>query len=255
MVPETEQATLGSYLRGERERKKVSLEEISAISKINVKLLAHLEDDSHEHLPKPIFIKGYLKIYSSHLGLNFNEVIARYDEQFTPKEKKKNQLSPIQSTSKKLVIPKQFPKKLYWLIFGLVTVGVIILTSTFSSKTPKVENTNTAAIPVVASNPPPTISSSEQKPLLETKTEPAVIAIPQQLTIQSKKPVWVKIQIDKHPIYTQNLVSNREIQLKGEREIKLFLSDRSAVKLIHNGKELTSLGNEPLPIYLEFNQN
>jgi len=48
--------SLGSYLRQERERQQVSLQEIAAATKIQLKFLEALEHDAYDQLPAPPFV-------------------------------------------------------------------------------------------------------------------------------------------------------------------------------------------------------
>ena len=252
MVQESEKERLGAFLKREREKRNISLDDISAVSKINIKLLAHLEDDNYDQLPNPIFVKGYLKAYANYIGLDNKEVMSRFDEMFQLKEKKRTFLAPKSISDYKRRLPKSFSKKLYWFSFGLVSIVIIILTSTLGHKTeapPKVDSIATAPLEEVS---PTTIEAVLEEPKVEANPAAAMASIvPQQLTVQTIKPVWLKIQVDNHPTYSQHLVSNKEVKLRGEKEIKIYISDRSAVKMTHNGNILEDHGNEPLPLFLE----
>lgn len=258
MVQETEKESLGAYLRRERGVRNISLDEISATTKINQTLLTFLEEDRHENLPNPIFVKGYLKAYASHVGLDPKDVITRFNERNQLNEKKSLHLVPTPIENKKIDYTKSFPKRLYWLLFGLITIGIAVLASTLSNKHQgAIDTTATLSTETVAKAIQPEViaTTEERKPTKEELKPSLTSPIAQALQIQTIKPVWLKIQIDNHPTYSQRLVSNKEIQLKGEKEIKIYISDRSAVKLTHNGNLLDYSGNEPLPLFLELNQN
>ena len=50
--------SLGSYLRQERERQQVSLQEVAAATKIQLKFLEALEHDAYDQLPAAPFVVG-----------------------------------------------------------------------------------------------------------------------------------------------------------------------------------------------------
>ena len=67
-------------LKAERERRKISLDEISASTKISTRLLHALEEDHFELLPGGIFNKGFVRAYAQHLGLDEEQMIVEYLE-------------------------------------------------------------------------------------------------------------------------------------------------------------------------------
>lgn len=72
--------SFGRWLREERMRKNVSLEEIAAVTKVHITQLKHLEDDERDKLPAPAFVRGFLISYARHLGLEEDHVLARFKE-------------------------------------------------------------------------------------------------------------------------------------------------------------------------------
>lgn len=75
---EVESLPLGPWLKEQRQKKKVSLEEIAAVTKIHIVQLKHLEEGKMSQLPAAAFVRGFLVSYAKHLGLDENDVIARY---------------------------------------------------------------------------------------------------------------------------------------------------------------------------------
>jgi transcriptional regulator with XRE-family HTH domain len=69
---------IGRYLRGERELRKVSLEEVSKFTRIKEQYLSAIEEDRYDLLPSAIYVKGYLTAYARYLGLDPNDTVLRY---------------------------------------------------------------------------------------------------------------------------------------------------------------------------------
>lgn len=63
-------AEMGSYLRHLREEQSLSLEEVSAKTKVQARLLNAIEEGRLEPLPEPVYIKGFIQRYADALGLN-----------------------------------------------------------------------------------------------------------------------------------------------------------------------------------------
>jgi cytoskeleton protein RodZ len=76
--------SLGNYLRRERELREVSLQDISAATKIQLRFLEALEEDKYDQLPPAPFAVGFLRAYVQHLSLEPGEVIAAYHARYGP---------------------------------------------------------------------------------------------------------------------------------------------------------------------------
>lgn len=72
--------TFGERLRREREMRRVSLDEISAATKIGTRLLRALEEEQFDLLPGGIFNKGFVRAYAKYLGIDEEGAVADYLE-------------------------------------------------------------------------------------------------------------------------------------------------------------------------------
>jgi cytoskeletal protein RodZ len=70
--------SLGSYLRQERERQRVSLQDIAATTKIQLKFLEALESDAYDQLPATPFVVGFLRAYAQYCAIDPEEVLTAY---------------------------------------------------------------------------------------------------------------------------------------------------------------------------------
>ncbi len=74
-------SSLGSYLRQERERRNTSLESVAKATRITLKNLEALERDEFHLLPATVFVRGFLRTYATHLGIDPKEVLTLYEAQ------------------------------------------------------------------------------------------------------------------------------------------------------------------------------
>ncbi|HTQ42288.1 MAG TPA: helix-turn-helix domain-containing protein [Polyangiaceae bacterium] len=70
--------TLGSTLKQERERRAMSVSELSRVTRIPVLSLEAIESDRFDELPGEVFVRGFLKAYAQAVGLVPADVLARY---------------------------------------------------------------------------------------------------------------------------------------------------------------------------------
>ena len=68
----------GEHLRREREMRGVSLEEISAATRISTRFLEALEKEEWDHLPGGVFNRGFIRSVARFLGLDEDNLVAEY---------------------------------------------------------------------------------------------------------------------------------------------------------------------------------
>jgi hypothetical protein len=68
----------GDELRRERLAREITLEEISAATKISLRVLRALEASDLEHLPAPAFTRGFIRSYAQHIGIDAEEKVCAY---------------------------------------------------------------------------------------------------------------------------------------------------------------------------------
>ena len=68
----------GERLKQERERRKMTLDDVALATKIGTRMLNALEEEKFERLPGGIFNKGFVRAYARHLGLDDEQAVADY---------------------------------------------------------------------------------------------------------------------------------------------------------------------------------
>lgn len=70
--------TFGESLRREREMRGVTLEEISAATRIAIRFLQAIENEAWEQLPGGVFNRGFVRAVARYLGLDEENIVAEY---------------------------------------------------------------------------------------------------------------------------------------------------------------------------------
>jgi len=70
---------VGEYLKSEREKRGISLEEVARITKVTIRYLQTIEAGSVEGLPSTIFVRGFVKDYAKTIGLDGDDIVKRFD--------------------------------------------------------------------------------------------------------------------------------------------------------------------------------
>jgi len=113
--------SLGNYLRQERERQQVSLQEIAAATKIQLKFLEALEHDAYDQLPATPFVVGFLRAYAQHVALDLETVLTAYRSLYRASE-------PLEVAPRPVPTPTPSPQRgqlirlgVFLAVFGLIT--------------------------------------------------------------------------------------------------------------------------------------
>ena len=78
MDPRVTIESIGSSLKKARERKAMSLAEVSRVTRIPASTLESIEGDRFDDLPGEVFVRGFLKSYAQAVSMQPHEVVARY---------------------------------------------------------------------------------------------------------------------------------------------------------------------------------
>lgn len=95
-------------MRMERELRNISLEELAGITRINIRYLKAIEDNDFNVLPAETFVKGFIKSYAKHIGLDEENIMLTYEYYSTLQHGEDGLQSPedkeTMSSSLKLII-------------------------------------------------------------------------------------------------------------------------------------------------------
>jgi cytoskeletal protein RodZ len=76
--PTNSVGAFGDKFRQAREKKNISLDDVSNVTKISARMLQAIEEEHFDLLPGGVFNKGFIRAYAKHLGLNDQEAVSDY---------------------------------------------------------------------------------------------------------------------------------------------------------------------------------
>jgi cytoskeletal protein RodZ len=280
-MDETE--TLGKYLRRERELRKISLRELSKNTRVREHLLTAIEEDRHDLLPSPTFVKGFLNAYAKYIGLDANEIILRYQHRVTGKQDTGPDLTPEKDT--------QRSTKQRWVVGGSIVGGVIVvglIVSYFFFLQPSNPREEPLPVPPAEKEsqvPPPASPQIAEAPSPQQVIPPAVPQIagttppqPQTLAPPTSAPAppqivgtnlppkgktislqlkaveltWVSVKADNQTEKEMMLRPGETIPLEAVHQIYVLVGNAGGLDLIHNGKTLERFGKSGEVVALTF---
>src|ERR1700690_484999 len=104
--------TFGDNMKREREMRGVSLDEISAATRIATRFLRAIESEQWDQLPGGVFNRGFVRAVAHYLGLDEENIVAEYSLAAGDRPS-----VPVWTGSPPAVAPEQF-----WLAWILAAV-------------------------------------------------------------------------------------------------------------------------------------
>jgi len=263
----------GAILRRCREFHGLTLEEASETTKIGISHLKALEDDLIREFANQAYLKGFLRIYATYLGLNSDDIARMYDKLFGVQGESKEPVRVPVTSSR----PERRLISLKKLLFPAVLLAVILITATFFKPAPA---------PVVR----PPIPLAVVAPIVQNPAVQAVLSsvqakktdqesVPKKVEKRAEEPSFVEsVVLPKSPAdtakgfilkikVTQNgtlaatvdgsdvqqyeLTSGDIIEWKAEKKVTLELSNAGGVDVELNGKPYKPLGPPGKSAYVE----
>ena len=271
--PESPAGSPGAILRRCREFHGISLEEASETTKIGISHLKALENDQIREFANRAYLKGFLRIYSSYLGLDSDDIARMYDRLFGVQSEKP---IPAQMPS----TPSRSPRRLASLrkmVFPAFLLIIILITATFFKRPPPplerqphpaaiaVQPQQNGAVQMAQSSarasvveqgisPPKMVKHPVEVPAPEKAVPPKRQADPVKgfiLKIKVTQNGTLTSTVDGSGPQQYELTIGDVIEWKAEKKVTLELSNAGGVDVELNGKPYKSLGAPGKPGYIE----
>lgn len=233
----------GDELRRERTLREVSLEEISAATKISVRLLTALEEGNRAKLPAPVFTRGFIRAYCLHLGLDPVEKINTYLAEAEPTA------APLLSVAKPGGGSRflRGRRSTAGTILGGVTAVLLLLGLIASPEHRRPRVAGSSAVsrvePVSFKNVAP---SNEPTPLIrEDGPEPAPpseIGNGVALVLQFDEPSWIEISADGEKVFGGTISAGVSRRFEARKTFSITLGNAGGVRVSIDGRALAPLG-------------
>ena len=219
----------GVRLKKVRLEKGISLEEAHKKTKIHLNILKALEEDGLMNI-KPIYIKGFLKIYCKFLGIDPHDYIPDYREPG-------NLVMPVSKPEEKPISALLSPSiKLFSLRVKRIGIKIVFTALVIILVSMGLFNLSKRAKPSKA-----LFSKTEKKS--ETKElKVAGITGNIRLGIRANEDCWIQLKSDGRVIFQNILKKGRFESWQAKEKIELSLGNAGAVDLEVNGKLISKLG-------------
>jgi len=275
--------SFGAFLKKERESRSISLEEISASTRIRKVFLEAIEAGDVEKLPGEVFVKGFVQAYSRYLGLDESDVLARYNEDWEGLEGAVEEESP---RIEKSALSWNFVLTLSLLLILCIALVIYLNQKGNNKEGPAIPPDSEEKISMQAPVPRPVKEPVyEEEPTQEgretglieekspegtdfifslanegdmvpeaadNKVEPPIEEEKKILLAKALEMTWLKIEIDNSPPLEVILKPGESKTWTALQGFKLRIGNAGGVELSYNGKPVTNLGESGKVVSLTF---
>jgi cytoskeletal protein RodZ len=266
---------LGQFLRQQREKHHLSIEEMALRTRIRLPYVQAMEENRFDQLPHQVSAKGFLRCYASALGLDGGDVLQRFIALQPP------DVTPTAFTEEKpapaYIHVKRVGSLPFYFWVAVWIVGILLIVG--------IGFWMTGMRPVLHRSPPPTqdlSSSTRVEPVVETEVEatqtlpsvtvteaapqaenesaetnPEAAAIPTPptpssetldpskaltLDVESVEPSWVRVVIDGTRTEDVLLQAKQKMAWQARHRFSLTLGNAGGVRVYLNGQDVGALG-------------
>lgn len=223
----------GEHLKREREMRGVSIEEVSAATRISTRFLEAIENDQWERLPGGVFNRGFIRSIARFLGLDEDGLVAEYALETHAKADVK---APSQ-------LPTEMPRN--WrpaaVALGLVVVliaGAIFGYHRYGARI--AARMHRTPVQGGVAEQGKTLASAPAAPAASNGPAAAPVAL--QLKLEAGKPADVTVVADGKTVFEGSVQAQDVEQFEARDAFEISASDLSALVLELNGQAIPPMG-------------
>jgi len=262
----------GRELINAREYKNMSIEQISEITKIDIKYLRAMEMGDWDLLPRP-YMEAFLKAYAETVGMNVPKVMKKYREMVRYELLDRPELDGDEETALEKDHTEEIPElphlgKRKVVIFAgilVIVILIIVLSIVFKSGDKEIEPAGDRQSTVPPSEQlgtqPETTQAQTETETPSREVDQSITSRSRDLTEAERKPVmgivlqalavetcWLQAIMDQDRVRDVLLSPGDKITLRASDEIHLVIGNAAGLELIMGEDTLKTLGPKAKPI-------
>ncbi len=227
-MPDTHERSFGRYLEALRLEKGISLEDVSAQTRIGRDILIALEREDHRRLPDEVFVKGFLRATAKVIGAEPDEIIRRYDADLKALRDSQQQEADMSRT-----------RQYYWLrLFAVVILlGAIMAASVYLTGSRRETSRQVhapAEVDKTVAQTPVAPKVQHQAAPVQTSKQRAVDT--HRLKVIATKETWLKVIVDGQRPREFEMTPGMQIRLEAENQFNLLVGNAAGVAITLNDK-------------------
>jgi len=246
-------APVGTQLKGLREAKGLSVEEVAAATNIQPETIEAIEAGTILEAAAPAYARGFVRIYAEHLEADLERVMEEFDRICRP-EQARLYVRGVGPMSHKDYRPtRRRGRRSPALTFSIVLLVLLALGAAAyvyvhldewlgqrpeppAPETPSHAEETTP--PVVTPEPP---DAGERTPVADGARY--------VLTVIADQNAWIKAEVDGKVVFNTVLAKGKSVEWRGSHTVRIEVRDTPNVRVYKDGKPITDeLGSGPTVI-------
>lgn len=238
----------GEKLRAARLAKGWGLADAEEETKIRIRYLQALEEENYDILPGAAYVKGFLRTYANHLGLNAEELLTAYKSSVTPE-------IPVYTPPIKPIRTRSvWFRPAVIVVMAVVAVVVVIAIGNLLSppantpsnnyQPPPMPNPQDNVLPDTpgTTNPPPTTV------IPGNNTNPVIEGLVAQVKFTQR--CWVRVKLDDGAAQDTMYQAGETKEIKANTKIEFVsIGNPAGMTITLNGKALPPFADLTKPVY------
>jgi cytoskeleton protein RodZ len=243
-------APFGDHLKREREMRGVSLEEISAATRISTRFLEALESDQWDQLPGGVFNRGFIRSIARFLGLDEDTLVAEY----ALETKNRTDIGVVPDPPME-VRRNWGPAIIALAVLAAILLGGWLIYSHYGARIAARLHRKQAAsdgsvqaapaysnaITRSGSNTAPEMATPVSTSASSAATQPVALNT-LDLKIEIGKPAQLKVIADGRTVYDGHVDAGNVMRFDAQDALEITSSDSSALLLELNGQTVPPMG-------------
>ncbi len=252
--------TIGNQLKKARDQKQLSIDDVYQYTRILPEMLSAMEEDNFAKISSPIYIRSFLRKYSSYLGLNAENILNQYSS--VNMKESLSEPEPVADDEKIPVRKIDMNKianisKLVFKFILIVILLILFIKTTgwakfrfLSWRKARSEQALQVSQAELASKAKPVLKKEikviAEKPKIHAKDIRKSILIPKDekltLLIKTTEDVWVELRKDSKIILKNVLKKGSQESWQADDNFELWTGNAAAMNITLNGHNLGSPG-------------
>ncbi|MGC8659935.1 MAG: helix-turn-helix domain-containing protein [Desulfomonilaceae bacterium] len=246
--------SFGSYLKGLRQEKGKTLEDISVSTKIASTNLDFLEHDRYDLLPPVVFVKGFVRSYAKELGIDPEEAVKMLENFVSTRQSEPcldDKLQPVNNgTSQSLAFVQNIWFTRVLTVAGFLSLLILILTGVTRVFFDGDKKSRASVIESGFSLSAHSSHSEKSSPSL-TNVQPSQTG-KKVLEIKAIANSWIRVEPDTGPA-EEIIMSPGDIQVfTAKNSFRVITGNAGGIRLRFDGRVMPVLGksNQTLALTL-----
>ena len=243
---------IGDILRKERERQRMTIQEIEDGTSIRASYIEAIESGEYDKMPGRVYAKGFIKNYANFLGLNGEEIVKQFMTEVSPPAEVVEQTKDVKPSESK---PKSFSvsgRRLEevgnkfssnHLVAAIIAIAVLVGgffyfkgsgTEVAQSEVTKPQEVQQPATPAPTETVVTTPASAAPAPKVD--------GVNLQATFSDD--CWMLVTVDGAVVYEGVINAGQVMDWKGNSNVNVRVGNAGAVDFVMNGQSFGKLGDE-----------